>query len=500
MKLFDNLNHKNPVEKPAQEKQPAQKRVASIFKSRRFKSGGYSVLVSLVVILVVVAVNLFAGQLPSTATKIDTTSQKLYTFSEQTEQLLKNLNQKVTLTLIAENGSEDATTMQMLDRYKALSDQITVNTVDPVVQPKFTSNYTTDDVDANSVIVISDKRSKVVNQDDIYEYDYSDYYSTGNYTVSFAGESALTSAIDYVTSDDLPIIYQLQGHGETALSGDLLDAVGKDNLTVNDLSLLALEAVPEDCSCLLIYAPTSDLGDEETDKILTYMDQGGRMLLITDYSDSERPNLTKLVNNYGVNFVNGLVVEGDSNHCLRGYQHYLLPTVESHDITDPIISENLYVLMPIAHGIAKLDSYRSTLTITSLLTTSGSAYNKADPNGITSLERADGDTSGPFDLGVAVSEDVDNGETRLVWFSSSQFLNDDINTYVGGSNQDLFLNSLGWMCERANNISIRSKSLSQEYLTVPDGTASFWSAILSVVLPLAVLGAGIFVVVKRRKR
>ncbi len=500
MKLFDNSKKNDSAGKPAQEQQPAKKNKASFFGSRRFKSGGYAVLVSLVVLLVVVAVNLFVGQLPSTATKIDTTTQQLYTFSEQTEQLLKGLNQKVTLTLIAENGSEDATTLQLLDRYKALSDQITVNTVDPVVQPKFTSNYTSDKVDANSVIVASDKRSKVVKKDDIYEYDYSNYYTTGNYDVSFAGESVLTSAIDYVTSDSLPTVYQLQGHGETALSGDLLDAVEKDNLTVSDLSLLALETVPEDCSCLLIYAPTSDLGNEETDKILTYLDQGGRMLLITDYSDAERPNLTKLVNDYGVNFVNGIVVEGDSNHCLRGYQHYLLPTVESHDITQPIISKNLYVLMPIAHGIAKLDSYRSSLTITSLLTTSASSYSKADPNNIKSLERADGDTSGPFDLGVAVSEDVDNGQTRLVWFSSSQFLNDDISAYVGGANQDLFLNSLGWMCERENNISIRSKSLNQQYLTVPDGSASFWSAILSVVLPLAVLGAGIFVVVKRRKR
>ena len=473
MKLFGNKN-KDAAKAPEDTANKGKKRKASVFKSRRFKSGGYAVLLSIIVVLVVVAVNLFVGQLPSTATKIDTTSQKLFTFSEQTEQLL--------------------------DRYKALSDKITVNTVDPVVQPKFTANYTDEDVASNSVIVISDKRSKVVDESDIYVYDYSNYYYTGSYDVSFAGESVLTSAIDYVTSDTLPIVYQLQGHGETALSGDLLTAVEKDNLTVEDLSLLSLEAVPEDCSCLLIYAPTSDLGEEETDKILSYMDDGGRLLLITDYASTERPNITKLVNNYGVDIVNGIVVEGDSNHCLRGYQHYLLPDVESHDITDPIIDGNLYVLMPIAHGIVKLDSYRSTLTITDLLTTSTSSYNKVDPDNATTLEREDGDTDGPFDLGVAISEDVDNGETRMVWFSCSQFLNDQINEYVGGSNQDLFLNSLGWMCERENNISIRAKSLSQEYLTVPDGDATLWSALLAVILPLAVLAVGIVVVVKRRKR
>ena len=73
----------------------------SVFQTRRFKSGGYTVLVSVIVVLVVVAVNLFVGQLPTTVTKIDTTTQKLYTFSEQTEQLLKNLKDDVTLTLVA---------------------------------------------------------------------------------------------------------------------------------------------------------------------------------------------------------------------------------------------------------------------------------------------------------------------------------------------------------------------------------------------------------------
>jgi len=482
-----------------QKKDPAQKK-PSVFKSRRFRSGGYTVLISIIVILVVVAVNLFVGQLPSTVTKIDTTSQQLFTFSEQTEQLLKNLSTNVTLTLVAESGSEDSTTQEMLNRYKALSDKITVNVVDPVVQPKFTAQYTTDTVASNSVIVTSDKRSKVVAKDDIYQYDYSNYYTTGSYDVSFAGESALTSAIDYVTSDDLPIVYQLTGHGETALSGDLKTAVEDDNLTVKDLSLLSLEAVPEDCDSLLIYAPTSDLSEDETTKIITYMDNGGHLLLITDYSDTERPNLKKLVNNYGVDAVSGIVAEGDSNHYMRGYQHYLLPNVETHDITQPIIDKNLYVLMPIAEGIVKLDSYRSTLTITDLLTTSDSAYNKANPEKITSLERADGDISGPFDLGVAVTETVGDKETRLVWFSCSAFLQDQVNEMVGGSNQDLFLNSLNWMCERENNISIRAKSLDQEYLTVPDGTASFWGAIIAVILPLSVIGAGIFVVVKRRKR
>ena len=341
-----------------------QEHKASIFKTRRFKSGGYAVLVSVIVVLVVVAVNLFVGQLPSSAVKLDTTAQGMFTFSEQTTQLLKNLQKNVTLTLVAENGSENQTLVSLLDRYKGLSDKITVHTVDPVVQPKFTSNFTSDEVTANSVIVECGERHKVVANADIFQADYSNYYSTGNYSVNFAGESVLTSALDYVTSDNLPTLYQLQGHGETALAGTLKTAVDNDNLVVKDLSLLAMEAVPEDCSTLVIYAPTSDLGADETTKILTYMGKGGHLLLITDYTGTDQPNLLKLVNNYGLTMTDGIVAEGDSNHCVRNYLHYLLPTIGAHEITQPMIDGKLYILMPVAQGILKQASYRSTLNIT----------------------------------------------------------------------------------------------------------------------------------------
>ncbi len=472
----------------------------SLFRTRRFRSGGYAVLVSIIAVLVVVAVNIFVGQLPATVTKADTTQQKLFTFSEQTEQLLAALKEPVKLTLIAEKGQEDETTTELLNRYKALSDKITVNTVDPVVQPKFTAAYTSEEVASGSVIVEGAKRNKVVMQDEIYLYDYSNYYTTGNYDVSFAGESALTSAIDYVTSDSLPVVYQLLGHGETQISGSVKTAVDKANLNVKDLSLLSLAAVPDDCSTLLIYAPTTDLGSDEVDKVIAYLDKGGHLMLLTDYSDAARPNLTRLVNNYGVDIMNGIVLEGNADRYVRNYQNWLLPKITAHSVTQPLIDGKLFALMPSAHGIVKLGSYRSTLTVNSLLSATDKAYLRLDPNAVSTMERQATDVAGPFDIGVAVTEDVVGGQTRLVWFSTSQFLADQVDQMVGGANMNLLVNSLNWMCERENNIAIGAKALNQAPLTVPSGTAGVLGGLLAVVLPLAVLATGIVVVVKRRKR
>jgi hypothetical protein len=49
--------------------------------------------------------------------------------------------------------------------------------------------------------------------------------------------------------------------------------------------------------------------------------------------------------------VDGIVIEGSKDHCAYGYPQYLLPTIASHEITDPLLKNNYSVLMPIAQGI-----------------------------------------------------------------------------------------------------------------------------------------------------
>lgn len=108
----------------------------------------------------------------------------------------------------------------------------------------FASNYGETSIASNSLIVESEKRHKVVSYNDIYVVDYSSYYSTGTTEENFDGEGQLTSAIAYVTSETLPMVYSITGHGESSLGTVASDVALKQNVEVKDLNLLSEGAVP----------------------------------------------------------------------------------------------------------------------------------------------------------------------------------------------------------------------------------------------------------------
>lgn len=474
--------------------------VKQSFRSRAFRAGGYSLAAAAIVIAIAVALNLMVNALPASWTKVDLTDTGLYSLSSQTEQLTSALEEDVTVYWIVQSGSEDSTLEQLLERYESLSKHLKVVEKDPVVYPNFAQQYTDATLYNNSLIVVCGDRSRYISYYDIYTTDYSSYYTTGTASTQFAGESELTSAIDYVTNEDLPVVYTLTGHGESTLPTELTQGAEEENLLVEELSLVNGEAVPEDADAIILYSPKRDLSSEEKDALLTYLQGGGKLLLVTDYTDTEMPNLAELMEYYGTALMDGIVLEGDSSHHMQGYNYYLLPDINSHDVTQPLVDGGYYILMPVAQGITISDELRDGLTVTQLLTTSDSAYAKADGYNITTFDKEEGDTDGPFALGVAITEEVEGGQTGIVWLTTSYMFDSENNLRVAGANNDLFLNALDWMCQRESAISIRAKDLSTEYLTVPSSSASTWSLLLVAVVPLAFLVGGAVVTIRRRRR
>ncbi len=444
-----------------------------------------------------VLVNLIAGKLPSQYLKYDVSDQKLFTTGDQTAEIVKGLNEDITLYLIAQQGSEDATLQELLERYAGLSSHIKVETKDPVLYPNFVSQYSSENLSENSILVVGQNRSKAVDYYDIYQYsmDYSTYSSSLS---SFDGEGQITSAIAYVTAEDMPVVYTLTGHDEADLSTTLTSSIEKENIELESLSLLTEEAVPEDAKAVIIYGALSDISDDEKTKLEAYMEQGGQVVILLGYTEKDTPNLDSLLSDYGITLAEGLVLEGDSQHHLPNYPYYLLPSIESSAYTSDVSSR--YVLLAFAQGMTESTDISDDLTYESLLTTSSQSYSKTNLES-ENLDQEEGDVAGPFDLGAVVTKTVDEDTTmKLIVFASETLLDEQVDSMVSGGNSTLFLNVMSQLVDHESTVSIEPKSMSTEYLTVSAGSAIFWGILTIVLIPLLLLVTGGVIWFGRRKR
>ena len=491
MKLLGkNINKQ--TKKESKEKMPLNKKY--------LRNGSYSTLLIVIFVAIVVVINMIVGKLPSKYTQIDISDQQLYSIGDETKKVLNNLDKDVTIYQIAQSGSEDETISNLLQKYADESKHVKVELKDPVVSPKFVSEYTSDQVSSNSLIVVCGDRNKVVNYNDMYE-STMDYNTYSYQTTGFDGEGQITSAIAYVTTENLPVLYTLEGHGEKELDSTIKEDIEKANMEVKTLNLISEGSVPDDAACLLIDSPSSDISEDEKTALLDYLENGGKAMVFSDYTESTLSNFAAVLENYGVKAADGIVFEGDNQHYGMQMPYYLLPTVNSTDASSETASSGYYIIMPYAQGIQKLDDVRDTVTIEDILTTSDSAYSKTNLQSET-LEKEDGDVEGPFALGVSIKEDVgDEKKTQIIYYSSSYIMDSQMNQLVSGGNEKLVTESLNSMVstEETTTVSIPSKSLEVSYLTIPDYDASFWKICTIGLIPGIFVVAGFVIWFKRRK-
>ena len=493
MKLKEKMKNKN------HNKFDKKKLIGTISK-KHIKNGSYTMVMSVIFIAVVIVINMIVSTIPSKYSEIDISSQKLYSIGDETKKMLKDLEKDVTIYQIAQSGSEDENISNLLKKYEDESKHIKVEQKDPVVNPKFVSQYTSDDLSANSLIVVCGDRNKVIDYNNIYETSI-DYQTYSSQTTGFDGEGQITSAIGYVTSENLPVLYTVEGHGEKDMDSSIKEDIEKANMDIKSLNLLTEGTVPDDADCLFIDSPSTDFSSDEKDAIIEYLENGGKAIIFSDYTTEDMPNFDAILENYGVQRTEGVVFEGDNQHYAMQMPYYLVPTINSTDASSETASAGYYVLAPYAQGIKQLDDVRDTVKIESILTTSDQAYSKTDLNSNT-IEKEDGDVEGPFDLGVSITESLDDDkETQIVYYSTSNLMDSQTNQMVSGGNEKLIMESLKWMTdtEESASVSIPSKGLEVSYLTITDYDAAFWKICTIALIPGIFLVIGFVVWIKRRK-
>ena len=444
----------------------------------------------------VVILNLACSALPTTVTNIDCTGAQLYGITDGTKQILSSLKKPVELFVLVNESSQDEQLGTTLTKYKELSSNIKLTYVDPAVSPNFYQKYTDEPLTMNSIIAVCGERSKVINYSDIYETEV-DYQTYSSKTTGYDAEGQLTSAIQYITSDDFQTVYEITGHGEESISGNFQEAIEKMNLNLQSLTLLETEQIPEDCELIVINGPTADFSKDDADKIIQYLADGGKALITTQYTTEELSNFKKILSTYGLELAQGGVIESDSEYYTQNPM-YLLPNVESDVITSDVSDE--YIFVPFAQGLNFEEKEEDTISYTKLLTTSDQAFLKTDYLNMQTFDKEDGDIDGPFSLGVSVV-DSESG-AQLAVYSSTRMFSDEADNIVAGHNSTLFASSVKNLvgeAEESNLIVVPVKEYSLESLAVPQSAVILTGFLTIIALPVIFIIFGIVIWIRRRK-
>lgn len=474
------------------EKLKSKKRnLKRMFHTSGTKHGSYSVGMTVLVVAVIIVLNLVVGQIPEAYRNIDVSSTKIYDISDTSKDLLKGLDDKIDMKVLAVKDETDDRITTFISKYAALSDKIKVEWIDPVLHPSALTEYNTSQ---NTIYVSCEAtgKSTTISFDKILVSDSSSYYYSGSssYT-SFDGEGQLSSAVNYVTSDVQKKIYTVTGHGEDSLSTTITDLMTKNNYTTEELNLLMKDSIPDDCDLLLMDGPTNDLSDDEVSLLSGYLGEGGKvMCLLGDTGLDSLPKLAGLLKDYGIEGADGYIA--DPQRCYQNQPYYIFPVLNlSGDMADGISSQ--MVLLMNSRGLTTTDPARDTITTSAFMTTSEQAYAVTEED----------QKQGTYDLGVVATETIssdstESKESRLTVISAGSLIDQQItDAFSQLENTQVFMNAVTANFDGVTNLSIEAKSLTTEYNTVQH--AGGFSILVVFGIPAVVLIGGFVVWFRRRK-
>ena len=466
-------------------------KLSAMFKDKRVRYGGYSVLMTIVAVAILIAVNLVAGQLDL---KWDLSSNKLYSVSDETVKALNELEADVTIYALFPSNSANITYKEIIEQYPANSGRVKLEYRDPHLYPTFISQYTGgEDVPEYSLIVVSGQgaleRSRVISSKDFVRYE-RDYYTFQEYPVALEIEPLLTGAIRLVCDPNSPVAYTLAGHEDYALPQYVAEQFTREGYDLRELNIIQTGAIPADCDVLILTTPKWDITPAEKDEINRYLSVGGAAAFLLDMTSAETPNLDALLAEYGLSLSRHLLVETDPSLTVQSVPYCLLPSLAEHEINAPLIEKDSRVIAMLSQSVDELEISRRATNVFPLLVTSGKSYGKS-MTGFDTVEKEPGDPEGPFDIAVAVMDYTDHrNPSRMIVTGTTTILESSMNSTTGGANLNFFMNAMAWLTEKGESYYIPSKTFTNEPLQMNGAhqTFVFWMCV--VLIPLAILAFG----------
>lgn len=434
---------------------------------------------------------------------LDLTASKMYSITQESYDVMDDLTDDVTITvLMSEDDLKSSTygsyVQILMDKYDEYSDHISIDYIDPYQNPSAIEKYTdrSESVSEGSIVVECGDQLRVLNLIDFYDTD-ADSTSGYTYVSSFRGESTLTSALLAVTSEDTPHVYVLRGHNES-VSTSFSTMLESSGYAVDTLTLAEKE-IPENASLLILSLPQKDYTEDEINMLDEYVKTGGDLLV---FDGTESPTdldvLYSYLEEWGITVQPEMVIDQEYN---ISDDRYVLAALSDSSVNDALsaISDQVIVTPDAKPLKVELSDRITDRTVESLLTTRETAYSRAIESDTTydSYDKQEGDTDGPFDL-AAIAEYTGNDENgQIMVCSSALMMTDQLMQSSSLLNSDFLSNTISSMQPEVALISIESKSMSAEPLTL-SGTATYIVFLILLFIPLVLFGYAILIFFHRR--
>lgn len=523
------------------------KKIGKLFKSNKlknealFKRGGYSLAITALVLAGLILFNWLIASLANRFhLEFDMTSDQKNSISEENIEYIKNLDADVNVTFC---GTEEeytdymsyyaenfygvsltgpdieyfVQTTKLIKKYPEYNKKIAIKYVDPQSTEftAITTNYSEYSLTYGDVLVTSSasgkEKIKVLKFEDIYvtTQDTNSYYGYSTLTANRL-ETALTSAIAYVTSADTKKVAILSGHSNNNYTDAYKELLTINNYDITVISDKLITSISNEYDAIVIAAPTSDFIGSELDVISAFLDNDGKLgkglIFFADAACPLLPNITDFLKQWGIQYNEGLVFETDSGSHYPNSPTTLFMTpayLEGDDITESMHSyisvANLCVPMTIC------DSSTYARTPTALMLTSKNAVIAPVGSPATWTDYTDDDKQQFYGVIQSVESDFDkdNNEIKsyVMAFSSVEFVQSTWASFSDVCNQDIVLACTDRAAHVGDTSMIfTSKVINNESFAadVTEGSKKVVSTVFVFILPIAVAVFGIVVFIRRR--
>jgi ABC-type uncharacterized transport system involved in gliding motility auxiliary subunit len=481
----------------------------SFLANRNVRYGAVSVAITIMVIFFIVLLNVVLTALfKKYPLDIDLTEDQIFEVSTETKDFLSSLKKDVTIYVL---NTEDRFTAsgpteyfiqanQVIHKYEQLSSRVRLEYIDLIRNPDFSARYPDERFNVNDILVTSGENVRTLTSSDLFNI-RSSYY--GSYVASSKAEQAMTSALLNVTSDKKFLAAVIEGHDGSDVSAflDLLRLNAWDTVELN----LLTEDIPPEASLLILARPSRDLDMQELQKLDAFLGEGQNRTLfcLTEFDQPSLPNLTDFLAEWGLAAEPGLVYETSNARILMSNPYVAFADFAEDTYAKNASEKGLFPVIPQARPLKVLweaKGWRTTTTLVKSSATSGIRPLDAPPDW-TPGSSPSGDTPVlALSAFYRTNSQNDPLSGNVLLCGSTLALIPSMLSNPNFANSAYFLDLLGQLAKRDDQIYVQDKTLGFTELRVTGEQVVIFTLIFVVLLPLAVLVAGIVVWLRRRHK